>query len=505
MWVHWMWGFMIGAFCLSFMGKWVRRSNVMTGAEWMVTRFGDDSGGKAARNAYALMAVITQAGMIGYAFQGIGKFASVYINLSPIVCSSLIIGFTTFYVILGGFYSVVITDVIQTVILTISGLIICWIAFHHISAESLDILPTGWESVRPVWHIPEFHDTAHAEYEWFGLLVIAWVMKGLLLNLGGPAQLYDFQRFLSARNERDASLIGASWSFFLVVRWGMAMSIVLIALVGIKEIDDPEKIMPIVLLEYLPAGLRGIVIAGLLAAFMSTFSSTVNSAASYIVKDFWQAIFYPQASEKQLINASYIATIAVVLVGFVIGLQTDSIAGIYNWLMMALGTAVVIPNVLRWYWRRFNGWGYAAGTIAGTLLSLVTLFQPGLPMYIMFPAIALTSLATSICATFLTAPVSDQVLQNFYNSVKPFGLWGTRNRDANRAKCGKYDSPMLAIINTMLSMVAIGSIYLCPMYLIGHWFWHAGFYFIIFALSAGALYFTWYRCLPDKCSKEILP
>ena len=116
MWIHWMWGFMMGAFFMAYMGKWVRRSNVMTAAEWMVTRFGTDGGGRVARTSYALMAVITLTSFVGYAFQGIGKFSAVYIPLPPGVSAIIVIGTTTLYVILGGLYSVVITQVIQTLI-----------------------------------------------------------------------------------------------------------------------------------------------------------------------------------------------------------------------------------------------------------------------------------------------------------------------------------------------------------------------------------------------------
>ena len=85
--------------------------------------------------------------------------------------------------------------------------------------------------------------------------------------------MYDFQRFLAAKDPRDAAKVGASWSFFLIVRWGMAMGIALLALTGFgdQQAVDAEQVMPMVLQHYLPIGLRGIVIAGLLAAFMSTF------------------------------------------------------------------------------------------------------------------------------------------------------------------------------------------------------------------------------------------
>jgi SSS family solute:Na+ symporter len=161
--------------------------------------------------------------------------------------------------------------------------------------------------------------------------------------------MYDFQRFLTAKNARDAAKVGGAWSVFLVVRWAMAMGIVLLALSGTMGVTDSEKVMPMVLRDFLPTGLRGLVIVGLLAAFMSTFSSTVNSGASFIVRDIWQPMLRRKRTEKQAIKFSYTATVLLVLFGIMIGFQGKSIADIWNWMMMALGAGIIIPNVLRWY------------------------------------------------------------------------------------------------------------------------------------------------------------
>lgn len=497
MWVHWMWGWMMGAFCLAYMGKWVRRSNVMTGAEWMVTRFGDDRGGKVARTAYAFVAVLTLASFIGYAFQGIGKFAAVYLPFSPTDCALLIIGVTTIYALVGGLYSVVATDVIQTVILTVAAVLIAGVAFFNVSPETLQgVLPGGWESLAPKWHLPELAGTADSQYEWFGALVIVWVLKGIFLNAGGPAQMYDFQRFLAARNEKDAAKIGAAWSLFLVVRWGMAMAIVLLAFSGIGDVSDPEQVMPLVFKEYLPPGVRGIVIAGLLAAFMSTFSSTVNSGASYIVRDFWQPFFRPNATQESLVKSGYIATLGIVAVGLLIGFQADSIHQIWNWMMMALGAGVVIPNVLRWYWWRLNGWGYAAGTLGGVLFSLIVLFVPDLPFYIVFPAITAASLAASVMVSLKGKPVDDHTLANFYKTVNPFGHWKPVKMkippsDLPPGRC--FETAGRSILNVVLGMVAILGLYLAPMYFVGHFFLHASVCLGAALAAVGVLYKTWYK------------
>lgn len=497
MWIHWMWGFMMGAFFLAFMGKWVRRSGVMTGAEWMATRFGTGRDGVIARTAYAVMAVITQASFIGYAFQGIGKFASVYVGLSPTACAIIIIGVTTLYVLLGGLYSVVLTDVIQTVVLTLASILIAVVAFSKLTPDILNnVLPSGWTSLAPKWRLAELAGTENAGYEIFGALVIVWVLKGLLLNAGGPAQMYDFQRFLAARDARDASKMGAAWSLFLIVRWGMAMGIVLLALAGIASVTDPEQVMPLVLQEYLPVGVRGLVIAGLLAAFMSTFSSTLNSGASYIVRDIWQPFFRPQADQRSLIRASYAATVGIVAAGLLIGFQAESIAQIWSWMMMALGAGVVIPNVLRWYWWRMNGWGYAAGTAAGILFSVIALFMPELPMYMVFPPIVIASLLVSVSTALATPPVDEPVLVSFYQAVRPFGFWRpvrNRSRLTAEALADPTERAWRAVLNTILGMVAITGLYLFPMYLVGHWYAKAFIWLGAAILAAGILAFTWYR------------
>ncbi len=502
MWIHWMWGFMMGAFFLAFMGKWVRRSGVMTGAEWMATRFGTGRDGVIARTAYAVMAVITQATFIGYAFQGIGKFASVYVSLSPTACAIIIIGVTTLYVLLGGLYSVVLTDVIQTVILTLASVLIAVVAFSKLTPDILNnVLPNGWASLAPKWRLAELAGTENAGYEIFGALVIVWVLKGLLLNAGGPAQMYDFQRFLAARHARDASKVGAAWSLFLIVRWGMAAGIVLLALAGIASVTDPEQVMPLVLQEYLPVGVRGLVIAGLLAAFMSTFSSTLNSGASYVVRDIWQPFFRPQADQRSLIRASYAATVSIVAAGLLIGFQAESIAQIWSWMMMALGAGVVIPNVLRWYWWRMNGWGYAAGTAAGILFSVIALFMPELPMFVVFPPIVMVSLLASVITALATPPVDEPVLVSFYETVRPFGFWRpvqNRSRLTADALADPKERAWRAVLNTVLGMVAITGIYLFPMYLVGHWYTKAFIWLGAALLAAGFLAFTWYRYLPKK-------
>ena len=518
MWHHWMWGVYMAAFFMAYMGKWVRRSNVMTAAEWMKTRFGNDTGGRLARTAYALMAILTLSSFIGYAYQGIGKFASVYISLAPLaqlfsnyplhdiilnhqadILAMLIICITSLYVILGGLYSVVLTDVIQTIILTVGSIFIAYVAWDALTPELLAKLPADWSSLRVPWRISELAGTSSAEFEFFGALVIVWVLKGMLLNAGGPAQMFDFQRFLAARDPRDAAKVGAAWSLFLVVRWAMTMGIALLAIVGITGVTDSEKVMPIVLLQFLPTGIRGLVIAGLLAAFMSTFSSIVNSGAAFIVRDIWQPYFRPNASVKESIKASYLASILIVIVGLAIGFNATSISQIWSWIMMALGAGVVVPNVLRWYWWRLNGWGYSIGTFGGIILSLIALFYPQIPVYILFPSICFVSLVLSIWGSLKTAPVNQDTLLSFYRTVRPFGLWAPIQKAARLSRTeldDKSESAYVTIFNVIVAMFAVTGLYLSPMFVVGHIYGKAALWCAILLVSVIILKFTWYNNLP---------
>jgi Na+/proline symporter len=518
MWHHWMWGFLMGAFFMGYMGKWVRRSNVMTAAEWMQTRFGSGPAGKLARTTSALIAVLFTACFIGYAYQGIGKFAAVYIPLEtlaqytsslrlqhiftahePDCLAVLIIGISTLYVVLGGLYSVVVTDVVQTIILTIGSVFVACIAWSHLTPELMSGLPENWSSLSVPWRIEEFAGTDNAQFELFGALVIVWVMKGLLLNLGGPAQMYDAQRFLAVRNPRDAAKVGAAWSLFLIVRWAMCAGIALLAITGVAGVTDSEKVMPLVLLKFLPTGLRGIVIAGLLAAFMSTFSSTVNSGASFIVRDLWQPYFHPDASEKKSVRFSYIATILLVLIGLGIGTQANSIAQIWSWMMMALGAGVVVPNVLRWYWWRMNGWGYAFGTLGGILLSLVALLFPSAPVYYVFPLICAASLIASIAVSLATKATDEEILVGFYKSIRPFGFWKPIAMKTGLSKQELFsgsESLSRTTVNVLLAMLAITGLYLFPMYLVGRWYLYSAIWFGLAIVAIFTLKYTWYRFLP---------
>ena len=496
MWVQWIWGFIIPAFYMCFMGKWIRRSGVMTGSEWMETRFGGGKAGEVARGSYTLYAVLTITAFLAYGATGMGKFGSVYLPFNEHVCAALIIGITGIYVIAGGFHGVVLVEVFQTVVLSAGAIFIAWLGFTHVSPAMLAAkVGPEWGSLAPKW---DFAYLAGTEFKLFGALLIIWVVKGLLLSLSGPEQLYDFQRFLAAKNPKDASKLGALWGVIHTVRWPMAMALAVMGIAGLAQAGDPEKVLPAVIQGFAP-GVRGLLIAALLSGFLATFNSTVNGGASYIVKDIYHKYINPDAPQKKLIYASYVSSALLIVMGITIGFFAQSINQMFTWIMGTLGAGVLMPNVLRWYWWRINGWGYAAGATFGMLMSLVQAFVPyfaGFPLLVTFPVILLAVLVVTVVVSLLTEPTDHATLSKFYKTVRPAGFWGPVAVEGEALSVGS--SVRRDFGNVILAMPWIAAMYVCPIYLVLHRFNEAAIAGGIVAGLSAILYFTWYRKLEEE-------
>jgi solute:Na+ symporter, SSS family len=529
MWVHWLWGFPITAFYLAYMGKWIRRSDAMTGAEWMKTRFGDTKAGDIARLSYTLFAVLTISALLGYSAIGMGKFGAIFLHFEPrtidlglfaihlsseIICAFLILGVTGLYVILGGFHGIVRVEIIQTVVLSAGAIIFAIIGYRHFSAaEFASKVPATWHDIMPAVRPEAFQGlvTGGTDYSFFGALVAVWVAKGLLLCLSGPEQLYDFQRFLAAKDERDASKLGALWGVIHTVRWCFAMAIAVMAIMGIGNVmldeklkADPETALPLIIGSMLPVGLVGFMLAALLSGFLATFSSTVNGGAAYLVKDVYQRYINPHADAKKLIRISYLSSALLIIVGLIISYFGTSINTAFLWIFGTLAAGILPPNVLRWYWWRLNGQGYAAGVFGGMGLSLGQVFleQAGiiepLPLYVGFPVIALASTIITIAASLLTAPTEIETLKNFYRKVQPAGAWQpAREAVLQETPEFKKQSPFSRdLFNTVVSMIGITALYVSMLYLILHRLEIAFALLATTLVTVVILYFTWYKHLP---------
>ena len=440
----WLWPTFNQIFLMIYLARWIRRSNVLTGAEWIGTRFGNGRGAELSRLSVTIFAIVSVIGFLTYAHQGVGRFAAGVLpwDLSPDTYAVILMSITTIYVILGGMYSVVFTDVIQFLILTTVSIILAVIAMNRISPDMLNaVIPDGWKSLMFGWKlnmdwsnlIPEVNNKIASDgYGFFTIVMMMIIFKGILNSMAGTAPNYDMQRVLATRSPKEAAMMSGMVSVALFPRWLMIAGLTLLGLVffsdGLRNMGsdiDFEMIMPYVISNYIPVGVTGLVIAGLLAAYMSTFDSTVNAGAAYLVNDIYKRYIKKDADDKSIMRMSYIASIVLVVVGISFGTLASSIHSVMQWIVSGLGGGFAAPNILKWHWWRFNGYGYFWGMVIGIGSALISpgLFPDMDPLYA-FPYIIAAAGLASVIGSILTEADEENVLVEFYRSVRPWGFWG---------------------------------------------------------------------------------
>ena len=349
----------------------------------------------------------------------------------------------TIYVMLGGMLSIVWTDVVQFAIMTIAGVVIAVIAMTNVTPEMLAAhVPAGWNSPFFGWTLdldwsnllPAVMNKISADqYSLFTIVIMMMLFKGVFLSMAGPAPNYDMQKILACKTPKEAALMSGSVPVILLIpRYLMIMGFAVLAIVFFSEdframgsSVDFETILPRAIGQFVPTGLAGLLLAGLLAAFMSTFASTVNAAPAYLVNDVYLKYINPKASAKIQIRASYIISVLVVVVSTVIGFFVLNINSVLQWIVSALYGGYIAANLLKWHWWRFNGTGYFWGMLVGILAAMIVpqFFPDTLPLYY-FPVLMSVSFIGCIAGTLLSEPTDEKTLINFYIRVRPWGLWG---------------------------------------------------------------------------------
>jgi Na+/proline symporter len=520
---------LIMAFLMIFMGKWNRRSKVMTLAEWMTYRFGDGIQGKSARFISALSTLIITIAIVSYFSVGAGKFIGDVLGIpeflglsSEFWAASIIIVLTTIYTVASGLQGVVWTDVFQGVLIFVMIIIVCSIAFFSASIpESFSIsvplkdggfLPIettrdAWTSILPSWNLNFPENSSYSIYNLFGVALLFYLIKVVIegsASTGG----YMAQRFFAARSDRDAGLLSLFWTFLLSFRWPFIAAIAVLGIsYGVSSgeiISDPEKVLPTVIFNILPVGLKGLLVAGLMAAAMSTFSSLINSGASYWVRDIYQEFINPKASEKKLIIHSRLASVIIVLLGLGLTVNIKSINDIWGWLTMGLGAGMVVPLLMRWYWWRMNGYGFTAGTVFGMGAAIIQkVFYPEATEYTSFAILLASSLIATVAGTLLTKQTSTEILINFYKTTRPFGFWNPIKSSLPEEKKMQINSEnrrdIIAICFALPWQIVL---FLTGMTLILKRFDLFVYLLVALAILSLGLYYFWFRHLSTEVRIE---
>ncbi len=508
---------LIMAFLMTFMGKWNRRAQVMTIAEWMKLRFGNGREGNIARIISAVANIIFAIGTMSYFAVGGGKFLGGFIGVDDKFAGILLILFALIYTTVSGFYGVVLTDVFQGILIFVAILYICFIAFQTVTLpETFAISIPGTEQLQE-WSLTEWSSITppiiidlpgdYSIFNLFGGVMLFYVFKVFLEGAAGGGG-YMIQRYFAAKSDREAGLLSLFWILLLSFRWPLVTALAVLGIdYGLKNqvISDPELVLPTVIAEYIPTGVKGLLVACFLAAAMSTFDSIINASAAYWVKDIYQAYIKPEASNQQLVNQGRLASIFIVGLGLIFSFNITNINDIWGWLTLGLGTGLFIPLVLRWYWWRFNGYGFAIGTGAGLVAAILTkavilpfLSMPQFQEYILFLVPSICSFLGCIFGTLLTPATNLEVIDNFYRVTRPFGFWGVVSQNLPTNIQAKIQAENRRDI--MATFIAIPwqlVLFLMGMMLMMKQWDNFGVLLLMFILLSIGLYFTWFKYL-DK-------
>jgi SSS family solute:Na+ symporter len=529
-WIPWVWPTFNQVFLMIYLSVWLRRSGVMTGAEWIRTRFGRDLGAELSHISVIIFALFIVISMLAYAFQGIGKFAQIFLpwDLTPQTYAIIFMTITTIYVIFGGMYSVVLTDVIQFVLMTIASVCIAVIAIQRVSPDALAaVVPDGWHNLFFGWKvnldwsglIAGVNDKIATDgFSLFTIFFMITFLKGALVSMAGPAPNYDMQRILAARSPKEAALM--SWFVSTVLNLPRYLMIAGIGVLGLVFFSgslnkmatagqpiDFEQVLPYVVNNFLPIGLVGVILAGLFAAFMSTFDSTVNCGASYLVNDIYKRYIHRNASPRIYVFAGYFCSILIVAVGIFFGFRTGSIHTVTQWVVTGLYGGYMAPNVLKWHWWRFNGFGYFAGMISGiaaaTTCAIIFNNQPTIwtleKNLAVFPVILAASTFFSIVVSLLTKPEDETVLKDFYRTVRPWGFWKPIQQKVLAEDAGFRPNRGFArdMINVAVGIVWQVTFVLIAIFLVLRRFESLAICLAVLAATSIFLKLNWYNKLTD--------
>ena len=239
------------------------------------------------------------------------------------------------------------------------------------------------------------------------------------------------QRLVATKDEAEAEK--AAWFFNImnyVVRTWPWVLVALAALVLFPDLEDRELGYPMLMTRFLPAGLLGLVVASLVAAFMSTVSTNINWGASYLTNDLYRRFMRPEATQAELVRAGRVASVLITAFGALAAFFFDDIVVVFR-LVIAVGTGPGVVLILRWFWWRINAWAELSSMIAGFLTGVFTTLVPVLTIAdfgVRLMVITLVTAAVWIVVMYATKPESEATLEAFYRKVRPPGPGWKRQR-----------------------------------------------------------------------------
>ncbi|MBN1446309.1 MAG: Na+:solute symporter [Bacteroidetes bacterium] len=346
--------------------------------------------------------------------------------------------FTAVYSSLSGLWGVAVTDAVQFFIAMAGCIILAVLVVDSPAIGGLEemakALPGGTLRILPVIGSVEegaggiLALSAGAFVAYIGIQWWASWYPGAEPGGGG----YVAQRMMSTKSERHSvfAVLFFQIAFFCIRPWPWIL-VGLAALLLYPELTatNPKMGYIFAMNDFLPAGLKGLMVAAFFAAYMSTIATHLNWGTSYLIHDFWRRFIAPGRSEKHYVFASRVTTVLLMAFSLLLTLFIDSIAGAWRFILES-GAGLGLVLLLRWYWWRVNAWSEIAATIVPVIVYASILLYNALSpdAQIAFPQsmflIVGFTTVTWISLTYLTRPTSATVLSAFYRRVRPAGAWG---------------------------------------------------------------------------------
>ncbi|MCS7148437.1 MAG: Na+:solute symporter [Geminocystis sp.] len=409
-----------------------RRAEVLTDAELTEIRYGGKMAAILRATKAFLFAVPINCIGIGYAMLAMVKviaalqlWESLGLQLGDngklwtvVAISIIVLGYSSF----SGLWGVVVTDFFQFFLALLGAMVVAIFAINHVGGIHQLIPAVTANSKIDVLSFLPLKDNAGISLSTFAayLLVQWWSFRR---SDGGGEFI---QRLVSVRSEKEAEK--AAWCFNIlnyVIRTWPWIIVALVAIVVYPNLEDPELAYPLLMIEFLPPLLLGLVVASLMAAFMSTVSTSINWGASYLTNDLYRRFISPQASQAELVLVGRIASVIVTFLGALAAFFAQDVATVFR-LVIAIGTGPGLVLILRWYWWRINAAAELAAMVAGFIIGLLS----SIPNLNLFPTdfgwrlitISLLTAVVWITAMYLTPPESEETLNQFYLRVRPAGI-----------------------------------------------------------------------------------
>jgi len=431
---NWLWWNMVmsGLLTVFFYARLWRRAGILTDVEFTEIRYG----GKPAaflRGFRALyLALPINSIIMGWVTLAMAKIVASTTGLDKWPAVLICVGITLVYSLLSGLWGVVITDFFQFFIAMSGAIILAVFAVDY--AGGFDILLEKLS--RPEMgsgQILDFFPKIGSAWMPFSAVAVYlavnwWATWYPGAEPGGGG--YIAQRIFSAKDEKHG-IFATLWfniAHYTIRPWPWII-VALVTLVVYPDLADKESGYVLMIVDALPPGLRGLLLASFAAAFMSTISTQLNWGSSYLVNDFYKRFIKKDGSPTHYVLVSRLATILIVIFGALATMMMDTISGAWKFLM-AIGAGTGLVYILRWYWWRINAWSEISAMSASFIISI--LLQTGFGLSsddpeqfsLLMIITVIGSTITWLLVTLLTGPEQESLLVSFYERVKPAGrLW----------------------------------------------------------------------------------